>query len=133
MSGVQSKLSSARELKVVNEDNLEHLLVKHLMQKVQSWKTKAENTETALKQANTKIAYLNKKPRKNLGIEPQTTSGIDVVYPGVSRKDFDALTKENIRLKEALEHIAPTELGSKDIVIVSMRKISRLACARSMG
>ena len=34
---------------------------------------------------------------------------------------FDAVTKENIRLKEALEHIAPTKLGGKDVVIVSMR------------
>ena len=43
---------------------------------------------------------------------------MDVVYPGLSRKDFDAVTRENIGLKEALEHIAPTELGGKDIVIV---------------
>jgi hypothetical protein len=42
---------------------------------------------------------------KKLGIWPQTAFGIDVVNPGVSRKDFDAVTKENIRLKEALKHI----------------------------
>ena len=40
--------------------------------------------------------------------------------PGVSRKDFDAVIKENIRLKEALEHIVRTEYGGKDIVIVSV-------------
>ena len=87
-------------------------------------KTTVENLETALRRADARIAYLNKK----LGIGPQTTLGIDVVSPGVSRKDFDAVTRENIRLKEALEHIAPTELGGKDIVIVSIssKKIWRL-------
>ncbi|CAB4044986.1 Hypothetical predicted protein, partial [Paramuricea clavata] len=69
------------------------------------WKTKAENYETALRRSETRIAYLNKK----LGIGPQ---GND------SGNDFDdAVAKENTRLKEALEHIVPTELGGKDVVI----------------
>ena len=85
-------------------------------EKLQGWKTRAENYETALRRSDARIAYLNKK----LGIGPQTALDIGVVYPGVSRKDFDAVTRENIRLKEALEHIAPTELGGKDIVIVSV-------------
>jgi hypothetical protein len=88
-----------------------------LEEKRQSSETRADNYETALSRAEARIAYLNKK----LGIGPQTTFGIDVVNPGISRKDFDAVTKENIRLKEALEHIVPTELGGKDIVIVSTR------------
>jgi hypothetical protein len=87
-----------------------------LEEKRQSSWTRADNYETALRRAEARIAYLNKK----LGIGPQTTFGIDVVNPGISRKDFDAVTRENIRLKEALEHIVPTELGGKDIVIVSM-------------
>ena len=86
-------------------------------EKLQCWKTRAENYETALRRADARIAYLNKK----LGIGPQTAFDMNVVYPGVSRKYFDAVTKENIRLKEALEHIAPTKLGGKDVVIVSMR------------
>ena len=88
-------------------------------EKLQGWKTRAKNDETALRGAEAIIAYLNKK----LGIGPQseTAFDMDVVYPGVSRKDFGAVTKENIRLKEALEHIAPTELGGKEIVIVSIR------------
>ena len=85
-------------------------------EKLQGWKTRADNYETALRRADARIAYLSKK----LGIGPQTAFGMDVVYPGVSRKDFDAVTRENIRLKEALEHIVPTELGGKDIVIVSI-------------
>ena len=85
-------------------------------EKLQGWKTRAENYETALRRSDARIAYLNKK----LGIGPQAAFGMDVVYPGVSRKDFDAVTRENIRLKEALEHIVPTELGGKDIVIVSI-------------
>ena len=88
-------------------------------EKLQGWKTRAKNDETALRRAEAIIAYLNKK----LGIGPQseTAFDMDVVYPRVSRKDFDAVTKENIRLKEVLEHIAPTELGGKEIVIVSIR------------
>ena len=84
-------------------------------EKLQGWKTSAENYETALRRADARIAYLNKK----LGIGPQTAFDMDVVYPGVSRKDFDAVTKENIRLKEALEQL---EFGGKEIIIVSMRK-----------
>jgi hypothetical protein len=90
-----------------------------LEEKRQSSETKADNYETALRRAEARIAYLNKK----LGIGPQTTFDIDVVNPGISRKDFDAVTKENIRLKEALEHIVPTELGGKDVVIVSTRQV----------
>jgi hypothetical protein len=87
-----------------------------LEEKLQSSQTRADNYETALRRAEARVAYLNKK----LGIGPQTSFDIDVINPGVSRKDFDAVTRENIRLKEALEHIVPTELGGKDIVIVSM-------------
>ena len=83
---------------------------------VQSSQTRADNYETALRRAEARVAYLNKK----LGIGPQSSFDIDVINPGVSRKDFDAVTKENIRLKEALEHIVPTELGGKDIVVVSI-------------
>ena len=91
-------------------------------EKLQGWKTKAENYETALRRADARIAYLNKK----LGIGPQMAFDMDVVYPGVSRKDFHAVTKENIRLKEALEHIAPTEMGGKDIIVSICEKIWRL-------
>jgi hypothetical protein len=87
-----------------------------LEEKLQSSQTRADNYETALRRAEARVAYLNKK----LGIGPQTSFDIDVINPGVSRKDFDAVTRENIRLKDALEHIVPTELGGKDIVIVSM-------------
>ena len=110
-----------REILVKNERlrGVEDLtrICSELEEKRQSWQTRADNYETAFRQAEARIAYLNKK----LGIGPQTSFGIDVVNPGrISRKDFDAATKENIRLKEALEHIVPTELGGKDIVIVSM-------------
>ena len=111
-----------REILVKNErlKGVENLvrLCNEKEEKLQGMKTRAENYETALRRADARISYLNKK----LGIGPQTTLGIDVVSPGVSRKDFDAVTRENIRLKEALEHIAPTELGGKDIVIVSISK-----------
>jgi hypothetical protein len=109
-----------REILVKNERlrGVEDLtrICNELEEKRQGSETKADNYENALRRAEARIAYLNKK----LGIGPQTTFGIDVVNPGISRKDFDAVTKENIRLKEALEHIVPTELGGKDIVIVSM-------------
>ena len=111
-----------REILVKNERlrGVEDLtrICSELEEKRQSWQTRADNYETALRQAEARIAYLNKK----LGIGPQTSFGIndDVINPVISRKDFDAVTKENIRLKEALEHIVPTELGGKDIVIVSM-------------
>ncbi|CAB4038079.1 Hypothetical predicted protein, partial [Paramuricea clavata] len=82
-----------------------------LEEKRQGLETRADNYETALRRAEARIAYLNKK------LGPQTTFEIDVINPGISRKDFDAVTKENIQLKEALEHIVPTELGGKDIVI----------------
>ena len=84
--------------------------------KCKHWKSVAENTETALQRAEARIAYLNKK----LGIGPQTAFGIDVINPGVSKKDFDVVTKENIQLKEALEHIVSAEIGGKDVVIVSI-------------
>ncbi len=138
MSEVQSK-ASVINLKEYNVDDLKRIIAAQnreilvrnerlkgvedltricheLEEKRQSWQIRADNYETALKRAEARIAYLNKK----LGIGPQTTLDIDVINPGVSRKDFDAVTKENIRLKEALEHIVPTELGGKDIVIVSM-------------
>ncbi len=109
-----------REIHVKNErlKGVEDLtrICHELEEKRQSWQIRADNYETALKRAEARVAYLNKK----LGIGPQTTFDIDVINPGVSRKDFDAVTKENIRLKEALEHIVPTELGGKDIVIVSI-------------
>jgi hypothetical protein len=94
-----------------------------LEEKRQSSETiRADNCEIALKRAEARIAYLNKK----LGIGPRTTFDIDVVNPeisvnpGISRNDFDAVTKEDLKLKEALEHIAPTELGGENIVIVSI-------------
>ena len=108
-----------RELLAKNErlKGVEELtrICNELEEKRQGSETRADNYETALKRAEARIAYLNRK----LGIGPQTTFDIDVVNPGISRKDFDAVTKDNIRLKEALEHIVPTELGGKDIVIVS--------------
>ena len=87
-----------------------------LEEKRQYSETRADNYKTALRRAEARIAYLNRK----LGIGPQTTFGIDVINPGISRKDFDAVTTENIQLKEALKHIVSTELGGKDIVIVSI-------------
>ena len=88
-----------------------------LEEKCKHWKSVAENTETALQRAERRIARLNKK----LGIGPQTAFDIDLINPGVSRKDYDAVTKENIRLKEVLEHIVSTEIGGKDLVTVSKR------------
>ncbi|XP_028404216.1 golgin subfamily A member 6-like protein 22 [Dendronephthya gigantea] len=76
-------------------------------------KTRAENSQIALRRAEARIAILNKK----LGIGPQTAFEIDVVNPRVSQKDYDSLTIEYIKLKEALEHIVPTELGGKDVVL----------------
>jgi hypothetical protein len=144
MSGVQNQ-GQLLDSKELNVDNLKRIvalqhreiLVKNerlrgvedltricseLEEKRQSWQTRADNNGAALRRAETRIAYLNKK----LGIGPQTTVGIDVVNPGISRKNFDAVTKENIKLKEALEHIVPTELGGKDVVIVSINKKWRL-------
>jgi hypothetical protein len=112
-----------RELLAKNErlKGVEELtrICNELEEKWQDSKTRAENYETALRRAEARIAYLSKK----LGIGPQMTFDIDVVNRGISRKDFDAVVKENInRLKEALEHTVPTELGGKDIVIfVSIR------------
>ena len=149
MAGVQSKVEqgfvkgSVLNLKELNADDLRRLIayqqrelglrndrlrgvekltaiVSDLQEKLQSSETKSENYEIALRRAEARIAYLNKK----LGIGPQTSLDIDVINPGVSRKDFDAVTKENIRLKEALEHIVPTELGGKDIVVVSICRLN---------
>jgi RNase P protein component len=110
-----------RELLAKNErlKGVEELtrICNQLEEKRQDSETRADNYKTALRRAEARIAYLNKK----LGIGPQTTFGIDVVNPGISRKDFDAVTRENIRLKEALEHIVSTELGGKDIIIVSKK------------
>ncbi|XP_028404966.1 golgin subfamily A member 6-like protein 22 [Dendronephthya gigantea] len=106
-----------RDIKVKNErlDGLEKLTILYNIseEKRHSWKTMAENLEIALRRAEARIAVLNKK----LNIGPQTAFDISVVNPGISRKDFDAITKENIALKEALEHIVPTELGGKDVVL----------------
>ncbi|XP_028404900.1 tropomyosin-1-like [Dendronephthya gigantea] len=78
-------------------------------EKRQSWKTRAEKYESALRRAEARIAVLNKK----LGmLGPQTAFDIKI-----SRHAFDAITRENIELKEALEHIVPTELGGKDVVL----------------
>ena len=87
-----------------------------LEEKCKHWKSVAENTKTALQRAEARVAYLNKK----LGIGPQTAFDIDVINPGVSRKYFDAVAKENIQLKEALEHIVLAKIGGKDVVIVSI-------------
>ena len=89
--------------------------------KLQSWKTRSENYEVALRRAEARIGVLNQK----LGIGPQRAFDIDVVYPGFSRNDFDAITRESIELKEALEHIVPTELGGKDVVVVSTLSLPR--------
>ena len=110
------------DIKAKNErlKGLEHLtkIYGESEEKVQNWKTRAENFETALRRTEARVAMLNKK----LGIGPQTAFDIDVVNPGISRKDFDNITKENIELKEALEHIVPTELGGRDVVLVSESK-----------
>ena len=108
-----------KEIKVKNDrlKGLEDLtkICSELEEKWQNWKTRADNYEIALKRAELRIAVLSKK----LGIGPQAAFDIGVIYPGVSRKDFDAITRENIELKEALEHIVPTGLGGKDVVVVS--------------
>ena len=144
MSGVQSKASKgdALNLQELNTDALKRIIsmqqrdilskneqskgVKNLTricsdleEKCKHWKSVAYNTETALQRAEAKIAYLNKK----LGIGPQTAFDIDIINPGVSKKDFDAVTNENIRLKEALQHIVSAEIGGKDVVLVSNIKL----------
>ena len=66
-----------REILVQNErlKGVENLvrICSEKEKKLQSMKTRAENYETALRRADARIAYLNKK----LGIGPQTTLGID--------------------------------------------------------
>ena len=126
MSGVHSK-GQVINLKELNVDDLKRIitvqqreiLVKNerlkgvedltricseLEEKRQSLQIKADNYETALKRAKARVAYLNKK----LGIGPQMTVDIDVTNPEVANK--------NIR---------PTELGGKDIVVVSMALTNR--------
>ena len=72
-------------------------------EKLQSWEKRGEEYETALRQADAKIAHLCKQ----LGIDPQTTS--------------DGVAKENMKLAKALrEHAALTELGEKDTATVSV-------------
>lgn len=93
-------------------------IVNELEESRQSLQSKADNFESALRRAEARIAYLNKK----LGIGPQTSMGVEVVDPGVSRKEYDALMRDNIRLKESLEHIVATELGGQDVVTVSKTK-----------
>ena len=56
---------------------------------------------------------------RRLDIGRQTAIDIDDVNPEISRKEFDAINKENVKLKKALKHIVPTELGGKDVVLVS--------------
>ena len=121
MSVVQSK-GQVINLKEVNADDLKRIitvqqreiLVKNerlkgvedltricseLEEKRQSLQIKANNYETALKRAEARVTYLNKK----LGIGPQMTTNPEV-------------TNKNIR---------QTELGGKDIMIVSMALTNR--------
>ena len=81
-------------------------------------KTRSEDYEKARANAYSKII-----PRQKLGKGLQT-NGIEVVYPGVSRKDCEAGTTENIRPRKALERkdITQKRWSGQEIVIVSIRK-----------
>ena len=83
----------------------------------QSWKTRAENSETALRRAETKTTILKKK----LGVG-QVAVDIDEVNPWISRDDFDALSRGSTESGEALEQIVPTEFCAKDVVVVNNTK-----------
>ena len=76
----------------------------------------ANNYEMTLKRAEARIAQLN----KTLGVGPQAAFNRGVVMPGVSRKDFELVTQENVRLRKALDHIVPTNLGGHDVILVSI-------------
>ena len=82
-------------------------------------KTRLEDYEKARASAYSKII-----PRQKLGKGLQT-KGIEVVYPGVSRKDCEAGTTENIRPRKALERkdlSTQKRWSGQEIVIVSIRK-----------
>ena len=83
-------------------------------QSARSFKIRAENNEQALKHAEARVAQLNKK----LGIGPQTAFNRGVVLPGVSKKQFDGVVRENLKLKEALDHIVAQDLGGYDVILV---------------
>ena len=84
-------------------------------QKSQRMQETAKNYELTLKRAEARIAQLNKMH----GIGPQTAFNRGVVIPGVSRKDFDLVTRENEKLKKALQHIVSTEIEGHAVVLVS--------------
>ena len=90
------------------------VLLHEAEEKCKQWEETAKNLETTLRRAEARIAQLNKIH----GIGPQAAFNRGAVFPGVSRKDFELVTQENIKLKKALDHIVTANLGGNEVILV---------------
>ena len=79
-------------------------------------KEKVERLEGTLARAENRITQLSLK----LGNGPhQAFSGSGIVTPGVAKKVLEALTRDNTRLKLALDHVTNKGSNGSDLAVVS--------------
>lgn len=93
-------------------------LGQQLQKKEQEIKTlleKNERQEGSLARAENRITQLTLQ----MGNGPQSASQGAIVTPGVSKKVLEALTRDNTRLKQALDHLTNKGPAGVDLAVVS--------------
>lgn len=93
-------------------------LGQQLQKKEQEIKTlheKNERLEGSLARAENRITQLTLQ----LGNGPHAASQGAIVTPGVSKKVLEALTRDNTRLKQALDHLTNKGPAGVDLAVVS--------------
>ena len=89
-------------------------------QELRTLSEKNERLESSLARAENRITQLSHLAGNN----GQTVAGQGaIVTPGVSKKLLEALTRENTKLRQALDHITNRGPGGVDLAVVSIEKL----------
>ena len=89
-------------------------------QELRTLSEKNERLESSLARAENRITQLSHLAGNN----GQTVAGQGaIVTPGVSKKLLEALTRENTKLRQALDHITNRGPGGVDLAVVSIENL----------
>ena len=89
-------------------------------QELKSTLEKNERLESSLARAENRITQLSHLAGNN----GQTVAGQGaIVTPGVSKKLLEALTRENTKLRQALDHLTNRGPGGVDLAVVSVENL----------
>lgn len=98
-------------------------------QEIRTLSEKNERLESSLARAENRITQLSHLAGNN----GQTVAGQGaIVTPGVSKKLLEALTRENTKLRQALDHLTNRGPGGVDLAVVSIEKCRKVALLRAL-